>query len=95
MDPAKIIQQMIDFQKAAFDNSYNAMVMFQSQTEKIAESIMAKNTMLPEENQKMINEWLTALKKGREDFKKSIDENFTKMEDFCKSNLKETKTAKK
>lgn len=95
MEPAKMVQQMIDFQKTAFDNSYNAMIMFQSQTEKMAESMLSKNSMIPEESQKMINEWILAFKKGREDFKKSIDENFTKMGEFFASAAKTAKTSGK
>eukprot|EP00767_Chilomastix_cuspidata_P007959 gnl/Chilomastix_cuspidata/8896.p1 GENE.gnl/Chilomastix_cuspidata/8896~~gnl/Chilomastix_cuspidata/8896.p1 ORF type:complete len:100 (-),score=15.33 gnl/Chilomastix_cuspidata/8896:400-699(-) len=95
MEPGKMVQQMIDFQKTAFDNSYNAMIMFQSQTEKMAESMLSKNSMLPEESQKMINEWILAFKKGREDFKKSVDENFAKMEEFFTTATKAAKPTAK
>ncbi|MGM0418272.1 MAG: hypothetical protein ACQEQS_06080 [Thermodesulfobacteriota bacterium] len=93
MEPTKMVQQMFDFQKTAFENSYNAMTMFQSQTEKMAESMLSKNSMLPEESQKMINEWMLAAKKGREEFKKSIDDNFSKMEELFTSAAKNAKSA--
>lgn len=95
MEPTQMVQQMIDFQKTAFENSYNAMIMFQAQTEKMAESMISQNSMIPEEGQKMINEWILAYKKGREDFKKSVEENFSKMEEFFSSAAKATKTASK
>lgn len=95
MEPTKMMQQMIDFQKTAFENSYNAMIMMQSQTEKMAESLLSKNSILPEEGQKMINEWILAFKKGRDDFKKSVDENFAKMEEYFNSALKATKSTAK
>jgi len=82
MDQKQLLKQMIDFNKAAFDNSFNAMVMLQEQTERMANTVLEQATWLPEEGKKAINEWVNAYKKGREDFKKIVDENFKKVEDF-------------
>lgn len=82
MDQKQIFKQMIDFQKAAFDNTFNAMVMLQEQTERMADSLLDQATWLPEEGRKVINEWVAAYKNGRETFKKTVDENFKKVEDF-------------
>lgn len=81
-EPSKLVQQMIDFQKTAFDNTFNAILMIQGQTEKMTEAMLTKNSMIPEEGQKMLQEWTLAFKKGQEDFKKNIDENFKKFESF-------------
>jgi polyhydroxyalkanoate synthesis regulator phasin len=81
-EPGKMAKQMIEFQKTAFENSFSAMVMIQGQTEKIADQFLTKNSIIPEEGQKMINEWRLSFKKGRDDFKKSVDENFKRMESF-------------
>ena len=43
---------------------------------------MEQATWLPEEGKKAINDWTNAYKKGCEDFKKAVDENFKKVEDF-------------
>lgn len=90
IEPTQMVQQMIDFQKTAFENSYNAMIMFQSQTEKMAESMISQNSMIPAEGQKMINEWILVMKKGRDDFKKSVEDNFSKMEEFFSTAAKTT-----
>ena len=76
---------MIEFNKAAFDNSFNAMMMLQEQSEKMVNTFLEQASWLPEEGTKAINEWVKAYKKGREDFKKLIDENFKKVEDFFAS----------
>jgi len=34
MEPKQIAKQMVDFNKTAFDNSYQAMAVIQDQTEK-------------------------------------------------------------
>jgi hypothetical protein len=82
MDTQKMAKQMIDFHKATFDNTFNAMVMLQDQTEKMVGTFLEQATWLPEEGKRVIDEWLGAYKKGREDFKKLVDDNFTKVEDF-------------
>lgn len=81
-EPSKMAKQVIDFQKTAFENSFSAMVMIQGQTEKLADQFITKNSLIPEEGQRMINEWRLSFKKGRDDFKKSVDENFKRMESF-------------
>lgn len=88
MDQNQIFKQMIDFNKATFDNSFKAMVMVQEQTEKMVSTILDQATWLPEEGKKAINEWTSACKKGAEDFKKAVDDNFKKVEDFFASSKK-------
>ena len=94
MDSSKIAKQMIDFQKTTFDNTFNAMALLQEQAESMASTILDQATWMPEEGRKAINDWLKAYKKGREDFKKGVDENFTKVEDFFNTFDKGTKTKK-
>ena len=88
MDQNQIFKQMIDFNKATFDNSFSAMVMVQGQMEKTVSTILDQATWLPEEGKKAIEEWANACKKGAEDFKKAVDDNFKKVEDFFASSKK-------
>jgi hypothetical protein len=94
MDSSKIAKQMIDFQKATFDNTFNAMVLLQGQAETMANTILDQATWMPEEGRKAVNDWVKACKKGREDFKKGVDENFKKVEDFFSAFDKDQKTKK-
>lgn len=94
MDSSKIAKQMIDFQKTTFDNTFNAMVLLQEQAESMASTILDQATWMPEEGRKAINDWVKAYKKGREDFKKGVDENFKKVEDFFSAFDKDQKTKK-
>jgi len=82
MDLKNIMKQTVDFQKATFDNTFNAMTMLQEQAEKMSSMFLDQTTGLPEEGKKVIGEWIDTYKKGREDFKKSVDESFKKVEDF-------------
>ncbi len=88
MEQSKIAKQMIDFQKATFDNTFNAMTMLQDQTEKMVNMFLEQATWLPDQGKKALNEWVQAFKKGREDFKKAVDESFRKVDDFFASTEK-------
>ena len=81
----KMLKQMIDFNKAAFDNTFNAVVILQEQTEKATNTLLDQATWLPQDGRKAIDDWTKAYKKGRENFKKTVDENFKKVEGFFKA----------
>ena len=82
MEPLKMAKQMIDFQKATFDNTFEAMVLLQDQTERMAATFMEQATFFPEEGKKMVRDWVQTFKKGREEFKKAVDESFAKVEAY-------------
>lgn len=82
MDPKQIAKQMIDFNKAAFDNSFNAMAILQDQIEKMAGTALEQNNMIPAEGKKAVSDWIKSYKKGRDDFKAAADESFKKVETF-------------
>ncbi len=82
MEPVKIAKQMVEFQKATFDNTFKAMGMVQDQGERMLSMSLNQATWLPEEGKKAIDGWVKSYKKGREDFKKIVDENFGRVEAF-------------
>jgi len=82
MDPLKMTKQMIEFNKATFDNTFSAMVMLQEQTEAMVNSFMEQANWVPEEGRKVLNEWLASYKKGRNEFKKTVDQSFKKVENY-------------
>ena len=82
MEPKQIAKQMIDFNKTAFDNSFEAMAVLQDQTEKMVNAIIEQNTLIPEEGKKAVSDWIKSYKKGRNDFKIAADESFKKVEAF-------------
>ncbi|MDM8555375.1 hypothetical protein QUF75_11640 [Desulfococcaceae bacterium HSG7] len=82
MDQKQILKQMIDFNKATFDNSFNAMIMLQEQTERMSSQLLDQAAWLPEDGKKAISDWVSAYKTGRDDFKKSVDDSFKKVTEF-------------
>jgi hypothetical protein len=82
MEQTKLFKQMIDFQKTTFDNSFKAMTTLQEQGEKMINIFLEQSPWLPDEGRKTITEWIHAYKKGREDFKNMVEDNFQKVQDF-------------
>ena len=92
-DSSNVSNQIIDFQKNIFNNSYNTIVKIQEQTEKMTDTFLAGNTSMPAEGRKVLDEWKVAVKKGQVDFKKQIDDGFEKLETFISQSKKSTTTA--
>ena len=84
MDQKQYFLQMIAFNRAAFDGSFNALVTLQEQAERMAGTVVDQANWLPQPGRKAINDWADACKKGREDFKKMVDDSFQKVEAYFK-----------
>jgi len=82
MEQQKMFKQMMAFQKATFDNAFGAMTKMQEQGESMVEMFLSQASWLPEEGKKVIRDWLSAYKNGRDDFKKAVDGNYEKVEEF-------------
>jgi hypothetical protein len=82
MDQKQIVRQMLEFNKAAFDNNFKAMALLQDQTENFVSRFLEKAAWMPDDGKKAINKWLDVYKKGRTDFKVCADENYRKAVDF-------------
>jgi hypothetical protein len=82
MEKQQAFKQMMEFNKAAFDNTFNAITLLQDQTERMLNLSLEQATMLPKEGKKVFTEWLKACTKGSETFKKAVDDGFQKMQGF-------------
>jgi len=82
MEPFKLAKQMIDFNKATFDNSFNAIAMLHEQMEKTQNTFLEQASWLPQEGRKALCEWVTTCRKGRENFKTVVDDSFKKVESY-------------
>ena len=82
MDPNFMLKQMLDFNKTAYDNSFSAMLTIQEQNAKMVNTFLEQAAWMPEEGKKLIRDWVVAYKKGCEDFKKTADENYRKVDEF-------------
>lgn len=88
MEPKQMMKQVMDFNKAAFDNTMSAMAIMQEQSEKMFNSYMEQMPWMPEEGKRLFQEWMKACKQGRENFKAATEGNYKKAEEFF-TNLEE------
>jgi len=82
MDQKQIVRQMLEFHKSTFRNSFNAMVMLQDQTEKVMQNLFTQAAWIPDDLKKSVNDWISSYKKGRDQFKIAVDDNFSRIDDF-------------
>jgi hypothetical protein len=82
MDQKTIAKQMLQFNKTAFDNSFNAFNMVYEQNNKMVTTFLDQAVWMPAEGKKAIREWLESYEKGCVDFKKLVDEGYQKVETF-------------
>jgi hypothetical protein len=80
MEQKDMIKQVIDFNSAVYNDSFNNMVTFQEQMEKAATTMIDQAVWLPEESKKAIRGWIEAYNEGRDKFKIALDEQMKKVE---------------
>ena len=85
MENTKMVKQMIDYHKAAFETSFNSVLMLQEQTTKALDNILQQSPVLPEQTKAFINEWTNIYKKVTADFKEAADQNYSKLEEMLAS----------
>jgi hypothetical protein len=89
MDHNQINSQMMEFNRMAFDNNFNTIILLQDQTQKIVFHFLDKATWLPNEGKKVISEWLSNHKSALESFKIYTSEYFKKAGEYFTISLKE------
>lgn len=82
MDQKQIVRHMLEFHKSTFRNGFNAMVMLQDQTEKVMQNFFNQAAWIPEDLKKSVNDWVASYKKGRDEFRKAVEDNFNRVDDF-------------
>jgi polyhydroxyalkanoate synthesis regulator phasin len=85
MNSATMIEQILDFNKRAFDDSFNAMIAVQEHTEKIVFDFWRRSEYFPEEGKKVVGDCLQTYKNGLDEFKVSVDSRFKLVEDYLQN----------
>lgn len=80
MEAKQVFQQMIDLNRTAFNNGFHTMVMLQDKAESAYTKFLAQMPWIPKESEKAMQYWTDSWKKGRDEFKKLVDESFSKAE---------------
>jgi hypothetical protein len=79
-----MFKTMIELNRTAFNNGYNAVVTVQEQSEKMMNTFLENNGFMPKEGQKVVDQWVGLYKKGQNEYKKMVDDSFDSFEGFLK-----------
>lgn len=82
MNQKEMFLQLVSFNKKAFENTFNAVVVFQDQSESLFKGMLGQATWLPEDKKAGVGDWVKAYKKTRDDYRKSVDDGFKKLEEL-------------
>lgn len=82
MDAKQFAKQMLDLQKTTLDQSYNAMLAMQDQSEKMMQNVMEQAAWIPDEGKMVVKGWINTLKKNEDDCKQMMDDYFATIENF-------------
>lgn len=75
-------KQTLGFQKTILENSFNTMNTIQDQTEKMVNSYLDQMPWVTADGKKSLQTSLDMVKKFRDNYKKSIDDGYCKIEEF-------------
>lgn len=77
-----IQKQIVEFQRATFDGSFDAIIAFQDQQEQMVNDLLERVSFVPEEGKQLVNEWIETYKKGREDFRTTVEKSYDLVENY-------------
>jgi len=80
MQPKNMMKQMIEFNKSAYENAFKNMNMLQEQMEKMLNQYIDQAVGIPEEGRKAAKEWAKMYKKGFDDFRKLMEDNYKRVD---------------
>jgi hypothetical protein len=82
MEMTKITKQMIAYQKAAVDQTFQGMTIVLDYSETVMNTALKQFPWVTEEARKPLNDSMDVLKKTRDEYKKVIDQGFAKLEEM-------------
>jgi hypothetical protein len=80
--PKENMKQVISFYKTVFENSYNTVSMIQDQSEMLMKTMVEQSPWITADGKKTLTQWTSSYKKGREDFKKIVEDGYQRAEEY-------------
>jgi hypothetical protein len=74
-------RQIVEFQKTAFDSTFNALSAMQDQQRELMSRLL-EGSPVPGELKQLMEEWGRALETGREQFRDAVDRSFETVESY-------------
>jgi hypothetical protein len=80
MDPEMVLKMTVEGMKNTMRISFDLMESWQGQVEKLWRMAVDQSGDLEHEGEKILNEWLENMKRGREEFRRNLENGLTQME---------------
>jgi hypothetical protein len=81
-----LMMQWLSIQKMAMDNSFQSMARLQDYFTRQVVTSFEKNPALPAEGIKLVIDWVESYRRGFDELKARVDENYKKAEAFFDKN---------
>ena len=82
MEQNVFLKSVVEFNKSSFDNTYDALVKGQEQTEAMINTMFDTGYRFSKETKTAMDQWAKVFQKGREDFKEMVNMGFQSVEKF-------------
>jgi len=80
-DPKNAGADMLKFMKSSFDATFDNVVKIQDLNEKMFKDMIGKGSEMQTDGMAMVNDFIENAKKGRDDYKKVMEDGFKKVEE--------------
>ena len=80
MEPRAITRQVIDFNKAVFNNTYYGATVMQDYAQNMMNGYLRQFPFVTEEHKKSLDDFLRYLKKAGDQYKEAVDLSFEYLE---------------
>lgn len=88
MDPKNVTEMnkvMLTAMHEMFSTGMNALNMMQAQAERMVKALQEKNAESYNLSGGVMDEWINSVKKGQDEFRKIVDDNFKRAETHLNS----------
>ena len=81
-DAARMGVRFIDFQKSAFNTTFDTMLKMQEQSQKVTTAFMAGNKGIPDSGRAFLDEWQAQLTSNQNEFRKYVTDHYDRLIDM-------------
>lgn len=76
MEPLQLTQNMLDLNRNALENAWQAASAVQDQVERISRAMLDQRNALAEIGERAVDQWIREYKAGQSALRKTLDENY-------------------
>jgi hypothetical protein len=83
-DPKSMGEEVLKFMKSSFEATFDNVIKIQDLNEKMLKEMAEKGKEMQSETAKAVEDFIENSKKGRDDYRKVVEDGFKRMEEMLK-----------